>query len=115
MNNSLFAGLSSAIDFALKNRQQVDIYKRIYSMSEYFIERLKENPKINVITGKNHAGLVSWQHKDILSLDIVSRLWKENKILTREVPNFNFCRASIHYFNTVKEIDYLIECLDKLS
>ena len=109
LNCSLFLGLSSAVTFAKNNLKEFDIYKRIYELSEYLIHKLNENLDIEVVTTKDHAGLVSFQHKKIPSSEIVSKLWLKNKILIREIKNFNYCRVSIHYFNTMEEIDLLVE------
>ncbi len=111
MNNSLFSGLSSAISFASENQLKFDVYGRIFSLAQYLVERLAENKNIEVLTTKNHAGLVSWRHKHISSTNIISRLWNDKRILIREISNRNICRASVHYFNTKKEIDYLLESL----
>lgn len=114
MNNSLFHGLSSAINFAEHNLKYFDIFKRINTLSSYLIERLKENQNIKILTSSNHAGLISWQHKRLASGEIVKKLWNNKKILIREIASFNICRASIHYFNTKEEIDLLAEELQKL-
>ena len=111
MNNSLFSGLSSSISFAEKNITKFDIFKRIYYLSDYLIQNLRENKNITVVSNENHAGLVSWRHKSKPSRELVSELWNNHKILIREIPGFNYCRASVHYFNTKEEIDFLLERL----
>jgi len=112
MNNSLFHGLAAAVDFSKEKLSRFDIYKRMYSLAEYLSLRLKESKDIIVLTSNLHAGIVSWQHKKKSAHEIVNSLWTKNKILIREIPNFNFCRASTHYFNTKEEIDFLIDCLE---
>lgn len=114
LNNSLFCGLTKAIDFAEQNLKELNIYKRIYQLADYLIEKLKENRNISIITSNTHGGLVLWQHKKFSSHEVVKKLWEANRILIREIPNFNLCRASVHYFNTKKEIDFLCEQLQKL-
>ena len=111
LNNSLLCGLSSAMDFTTNIRKDLDIYKRIQILSEYLIQKLKENPDIEVLTKRLHTGLVSWRHKKLSSNKLVSKLWVEKKILIREIPNFDFCRASVHFFNTKEEINLLVESL----
>lgn len=111
MSNSLFCGLGSAINFGKKSLDKFDIYKRIYYLAQYLSDALKENTNLSVLTSNEHAGIISWQHKKLKSREIVSRLWKEKRILIREIGMFNICRASVHYFNTKDEIDLLVDAL----
>lgn len=111
LNNSLFCGLSSSLEFTKNNMKQFDIYSRIKTLSAYFIEELKNISNITVETKRDFAGLVAWGHKKVSAYEMVKKLWEEKRILIREIENFNYCRASIHYFNTKDEIDFLIKSL----
>ncbi len=111
LNSSIFKGLSTSIDLIEQSSKQVDIYKRIYDLADYLINRLKEKPNVITHTSKHHLGLVSWEHKKILAHDLVNKLWSERKIAIREIQGCNLCRASVHFFNTRDEIDVLVESL----
>lgn len=114
LNCSLFYGLAKALDIGINLSNEFDIYNRIHNSARYLIERLKENSNITIITSNPHCGLVSWQHKKINSSELVSNLWSKKRILIREISNFNFCRASVHFFNTREEIDLLVESINGL-
>ncbi len=111
LNSSIFKGLGASIDFITSSLKQFNIYNRIHQLTAYLIERLNQNPNIIVHTSKNHAGLVSWQHKNIHAHALVNKLWEEKKIAIREIQGLNLSRASIHFFNTKEEIDFLLSQL----
>ena len=109
--SSLFSGLSRSIDFANDNLKSFDIFKQIQVLTDYLIERLSENPKLEVVTSKYNGGLVSFKHKTLLASDIVTMLWEKERIVVRELQGLNTVRISVHYFNTKEEIDLLVQCL----
>ena len=111
LNNSLFTGLRESLDFASSVNKKINIYERIKLLSQYFINGLKEMKSVEVITSNQYAGLVAWKHKNTLSSKVVHDLWHDHKILIREIENFNYCRASLHFFNTKDEIDKLFSVL----
>ena len=94
----------------------------------YFREKLKKNPK--VITFENNNNFSGINTFNFLDQDpkLIFNLLLKKKILTsvtqkkqllrplrQKKKNLSALRVSIHYYNTYKQIDYLIECFSKLK
>lgn len=100
------------------------IEKNIKKKSYYLREKLKNNSGITFYENiEKLTGLNTLNIKNLNPKKIYDYLLKK-KILTSVIPNrfplnsnkkLGALRISIHYYNTYKEIDFLVDCLLKIS
>ncbi len=84
-----------------------EIESRIFEITDYLLSKINE-PRFEIITPKQRkkrAGIVSFRRKDKDSMELFMKL-KQNKIICslRE----NYIRISPHFYNTISELDQLI-------
>jgi len=124
-NLSLKMGLTAAIDYQLELGME-NIWKRVTTLGDYLRNKLKEVDQVKVIdTGRVKSGIVCMEinnHDVFRLMDImvvkginVSAASVYNSRLFMEKYNHTEAlRASVHYYNTEKEIDVFVEELGKL-
>ncbi|MGM0607048.1 MAG: aminotransferase class V-fold PLP-dependent enzyme [Candidatus Muiribacteriota bacterium] len=79
-------------------------------MKKYFLENIKKLPVKMV---DSDSFLISFTHsKNISNEEIIQKLAREN-VTIRFIPNTDFLRISIHFYNTKREIDSLVKKLAK--
>ena len=120
-----FAGkyaLGVAIDYALGWGME-SIQQRIYALADYLRENLSSNADILVEdVGIEKCGIVTFHSKTRKANDIKTMLSTKNinvsvsdgsgSLISFEQRGINqLVRASVHYFNTETEIEYLVDQL----
>jgi len=91
-------------------------------LRQYLINKLKENPNIEIYNENSESGIVTINYKDIFPQDLSIYLDKYHictragshcaKILKDELMIKNTCRISLYFYNTKAEIDTLIKALN---
>ncbi len=113
-------GLGSAIEY-LESIGLENIATIEKNLRKYLIDKLITIPHIDIINLESDSGIVSFNVADIFSQDIAYYLNKYNicvragnhcaKILKKEVGVNNTIRVSLYFYNTIEEIDMLVELL----
>ena len=90
-------------------------------LRKYLVDKLITIPHIDIINLESDSGIVSFNITDIFSQDVAYYLNKYNicvragshcaKILKKEVGVTNTIRVSLYFYNTIEEIDMLVELL----
>lgn len=117
--------LDGGIQFVQKNIEKIN--KKTNKLTQILLNYLKQNNNYIVYSQNDCCGVVSFNHKQIETQEIVNYL-NENKICVRgglhcaplahnylKTLNTGTVRVSISYFNTIKEIKKLIKVLNKLD
>jgi selenocysteine lyase/cysteine desulfurase len=120
-------GLGSAARYALEVGIE-PMWNRIRTLAEHLRSALSELNGITVHDrGTERSGIVTFSHAVLSSPEIVARLRSVHSIntsvsacqLTRfaliSAGTTHMVRASIHAYNTVEELDALIEALDAMT
>lgn len=91
-------------------------------LREYAIKKLKNVNNIIIYNENSESGIITFNIKDIFAQDLAIYLNKYNicvragnhcaKILKDELGIKNTCRISLYFYNTIDEIDRLIEVLN---
>lgn len=113
-------GLGSAINYLESiGLDKIATYEK--NLRKYLVDKLITIPHIDIINLESDSGIVSFNVSDIFSQDIAYYLNKYNicvragnhcaKILKKEVGVNNTIRASLYFYNTVEEVDMLVELL----
>lgn len=119
-------GLGAAIDYI--NNLGIDkIHSHEIALKKYAIKKLEQIPGIEVYNKHSNSGIIIFNIENIFSQDTALFLDHYNicvragshcaKTLKEELGIKNTCRISFYLYNTVEEIDRLIEVLknnDKL-
>ena len=112
-------GLGSAIDFI--NTIGMDkIHLRSYELKHYFREKISKNPKFRLKTPKLDKLSCAIQTLEVVGKnvrDVRNQLRDEYHIDVRPMSTYdlNGIRISFAIFITKKEIDYLIDALEKIA
>lgn len=112
--------LGSAIDYLESiGLDNIAMYEK--DLRKYLVDRLLTIPHIDIINIESDSGIVSFNITDIFSQDVAYYLNKYNicvragnhcaKILKKEVGVNNTIRVSLYFYNTVEEVDMLVELL----
>ena len=90
-------------------------------LRKYLVDKLITIPHIDLINLESDSGIVSFNVEDIFSQDIAYYLNKYGicvragnhcaKILKKEVGVNNTIRVSLYFYNTIEEVDMLVELL----
>ncbi len=90
-------------------------------LRQYLVDKLLLIPHIDIINIESDSGIVSFNVNDIFSQDVAYYLNKYNicvragshcaKILKNAVGVKNTIRVSLYFYNTIEEIDSLVELL----
>lgn len=90
-------------------------------LRKYLIDKLITIPHIDIINLESDSGIVSFNVAEIFSQDVAYYLNKYNicvragshcaKILKKEVGVQNTIRVSLYFYNTMEEVDMLVELL----
>ncbi len=90
-------------------------------LRKYLVDRLITIPHIDLINLESDSGIVSFNIENIFSQDIAYYLNKYGicvragnhcaKILKKEVGVNNTIRVSLYFYNTIEEVDMLVELL----
>lgn len=112
-DESRLASLLAAIEF--HNAIGPDrVYARIEELRQRLLRNLRDNPRIEVVspTDSRGAGMVSFRHKDIASLELQRRLGQHN-IRTRVIGEYNYgwMRLSASVYNLEGELDRVSELI----
>ncbi|MFZ5806482.1 MAG: cysteine desulfurase [Verrucomicrobiota bacterium] len=117
-------GLHAAMDYLDKiGRKNIERYD--HHLADYALKKMLKIPGIHIIgPKKNRAGLVSFQFPDVHAHDIVTFTDQYgvalrgghhcNQPLMRKLKIPATARASFYFYNTKKEIDYLVDVLRKM-
>ena len=113
-------GLGAAIDY-LNNigMENIENYEKL--LKNYLVDKLIKIPYIDIINLESDSGIVSFNVDGIFSQDVAFFLNKYNicvragnhcaKILKSETGVKNSLRVSLYFYNTIEEIDKLVELL----
>lgn len=113
-------GLGSAIEYLESiGLENIATYEK--NLRKYLVDKLIAIPHIDMINIESDSGIVSFNVVDIFSQDIAYYLNKYNicvragnhcaKILKKEVGVNNTIRVSLYFYNTIEEVDMLVELL----
>ena len=117
MSVPLAAGLAEAIRFHKALDPNV-VEKHTLDLSRRLKYDLMELPGINLLSPTDDdlsCGLTSFQVKGKEPIDVVNRLWDEHGIVVRQVNELSCVRASTHIFNTVGEIEALVDAVKNFA
>lgn len=114
-------GLGSAIEYLESiGLENIATYEK--NLRKYLVDKLITIPHIDMINIESDSGIVSFNVVDIFSQDIAYYLNKYNicvragnhcaKILKKEVGVNNTIRVSLYFYNTIEEVDMLVELLN---
>ncbi len=91
------------------------------NLRKYLVDKLIGIPHIDIINLESDSGIVSFNVENIFSQDIAYYLNKYGicvragnhcaKILKKEVGVNNTIRVSLYFYNTIEEVDMLVELL----
>lgn len=117
-------GMGAAIDY-LENLGLDIISSHEHNLKQYLIKRLKELPNIEIYNENNVGSIVTFNIKDIFSQDTAVYLDKYDiciragnhcaKIINNIFNVNNTCRISLGFYNTIEEVDKLIEVLKNID
>ena len=117
-------GMGEAISY-LKKVGIDNIYKHEVELKKYFLDKIKDNPKIEIYNKDDKSGIISFNIKDIFAQDTAVFLDHYGiyvragnhcaKILKDELHINNTCRISFYLYNTKEEVDKLVEVLANLD
>lgn len=113
-------GLKAAIDYinniGIENIHEYETYLR-----EYAIEKFKQIPNILIYNEKAEGGIITFNIKGIFAQDLATYLNSKGialrsgqhcaKILVNFLKEVATCRASLYFYTTKEDIDYLVEVL----
>lgn len=113
-------GMGAAIDYI--NNLGIDkIHSHELALKKYAIKKLSQIPEINIYNENSNSGIIIFNIENIFSQDTAVYLDRYNicvragshcaKTLKEELGIKNTCRISFYLYNTIEEIDYLIEVL----
>lgn len=100
------------------------IHTHIQEVLSYAYDELKKLPYIEIYSElKNNAGIISFNMSGVHSHDVAQILAEEGvciragahcaHVLVNSLPTQSVCRISFHLYNTNKDIDVLIQSLQK--
>jgi len=102
--------------------------KRMQYLKNYWTEKLKQNPKIEVVTNtdkKFSCGIACFEVKKRSSTEIGKILWKDHKIRVPVIENYknlyvdygdvNIVGIATPVFVTTKQLDKLIQAVEKIA
>ncbi len=113
-------GLGAAIDYLNKIGMDNILYHEIL-LKKHFIERTKNLSYIDIINTECDSGIISFNIDGVFPQDVAIYLDKYNvcvragnhcaKILKKSIGVKNTVRASLYFYNTIEDIDYLVELI----
>lgn len=113
-------GLGAAIEY-LERIGLDKIEQHEHQLREYLITKLKEIPHIQIVNEESDSGIVAFNIDGVFAQDVAVYLNKHKvcvragnhcaKILKNEVGVKNTVRVSIYLYNTLEEIDILVNLL----
>lgn len=123
----VFAGGVESIDFW--DRLGFDLkVKRMQYLKMYWTERLKQNPKIKIVTNtdeRNSCGIACFTVRGKSSTEISKILWKEHKIRVPVIENYktlyvdygdvNIVGIATPVFVTTKQLDKFIQAVNMIA
>ena len=80
--------------------------------------KLSEIPGVTVLSPserRDSSGLITFAVADLEPVAVVERLWENHKIIVRQVGYPAGIRASLHFFNTEKEVELLVDGVRDLT
>ena len=80
--------------------------------------KLSEIPGVTVLSPserRDSSGLITFAVADLEPVPVVERLWENHKIVVRQVGYPAGIRASLHFFNTEKEVELLVDGVRELT
>ena len=117
-------GMGEAISY-LEKIGMDNIYKHEVELKEYFLDRIKDNSKIEIYNKDDKSGIIAFNIKDVFAQDTAVFLNHYGicvragnhcaKILKDELHINNTCRISFYLYNTKEEVDKLIEVLSHVD
>ena len=115
-------GFGRAIDY-LEDVGMENIYKHELELKKYFLDKIKDNQKIEIYNEQEESGIITFNIKGVFSQDTAVFLDHYGicvragnhcaKILKDELNVNNTCRISFYLYNTLEEVDKLVEVLSK--
>ncbi len=113
-------GLGAAVDYLQTIGMDV-IHSHEANLKAYFLKKIKQIDKIKVYNKTSDTGIITFNIEDIFSQDLSFYLDKHNicvragnhcaKMLQEVLGIKNTCRVSFYFYNTIEEIDTLIDVL----
>ncbi len=122
-NVSGILSLGAGLDFVEKNQNKIN--KKIYDLTQYLVQKLKEIEKIKIYPFNNlSSGVISFNVNEISSNDVSNFLSEKFNICVRsglhcaplvhkffKTQKLGMVRVSVGYFNNKKDIDKLAYAL----
>ncbi len=106
------AGFVSSYKFIKKKIGFQNALERIKDNRIYLTEKLN---KLNLNVIPSDSGLISFNliNKN-LNPEFVNNKLFNHRLVLRTIPDTDFLRVSVHFYNTKKDIDYFIKILSKI-
>jgi len=95
-----------------------NIEERNLDLADSAKVKLSEIPGVTVLSPterRDSSGLVSFSVDGQTPVSIVERLWENHRLVVRQVNHPDGVRASLHFFNTEKEIELLAGGVGELA
>lgn len=111
------AALGRSVDM-LHNIGMETVAGRIAEMVGYARSKLARVPGLQFVTPADESlwtGLIVFTFDKMSPDELVQTLWERHRIVCRTIPGFQAVRISIHAYNTVGELDVLIDALNELA
>jgi L-cysteine/cystine lyase len=115
-NPALISGWVKALDF-IAELGPTNIEDAIKKNTKYLKERLARLGRVRMITSrewKKSAGLIAVEMEGKKSKAVFNALLRRG-IVVRYTPDPSYVRLSVNYFNTLEELDRLVEALESIS
>lgn len=122
----VFSGAIESLDFWDKIGFDLKV-KRMQYLKRYWTEKLKQNPKIEIVTNtdeKHSCGIACFKIKGKSSTEISKILWKDHKIRVPVIENYktlyvdygdvNIVGIATPVFVTTKQLDKFIQAVWKI-
>lgn len=117
-------GLGEAITY-LESIGMDNITKYEQKLRHYAIEKLVDIPHLDILNLESDSGIISFNVDGVFSQDVAYYLNKYNicvragnhcaKILKNATKTKNSLRISLYFYNTIEEIDDLVELLKNID
>lgn len=108
------AALSLSLDY-LDGLGMDAVYERVAALTLAARQALAAVPGVSILTPPEAAGLLTFTVAGRDPVQVAGRLWAEQRILVRAVPNPPAVRASLHFYNDTSDIERLAAGLGALG
>lgn len=114
---ALTAGLNGSLDWFEQLGWQ-NVYQHTANLSDYLKDQILQRPHLTLISPRSFeesSGLVSFSITGQQADEVSTSLCQGYRIYVRIVPQYNAIRISTAHFNTVEDIQRLMNAIDRIA